>query len=324
MPDTYIPFDPANPAHIAAAARIWSAACGPALAITEDFARFVCQPGYGVSFAGQLALADGAPAGFAFASAMPGSPDVTSPAAGNIEALAVSPAHQGCGVGSALLDWAEAWLAGQGCSQFRLGGGLQWVIPGVPVALEQSVAYFSRRGYGNPTGHDRAWDVARSLVDYASPVGVRIAKDVRIAPLAAGQEDALLAFLYREFPNRWRYELEEYLRRGARLSDYTLLWSERGVDGFAKLTFEDSMWSLGRYFLNGLPHPWGQLGPIGVSADRRGLGYGGAMLDGGLRRLHEAGVQGCVIDWTGIAGFYGKFGFRPYREYLMWGKAQAA
>jgi predicted N-acetyltransferase YhbS len=324
MSHTYIPFDPADPMHIAAVAGIWTAACGPTLAITADFVRFVASPGQGVTSAGRMAMEGDTPVGFALVSVMTGSPDVTTPEVGNIEAVAVAPGRQGRGVGCGLLDWAEGWLAGQGCKAFRLGGGLQWVIPGLPVALEQSAGYFTRHGYAGDAGHERSWDVARSLADYATPQGVRVAKEVRVAPLEAGQEDALLAFLYREFPNRWRYELEEYLRRGARLSDYTVLWSERGVDGFARLTFEDSVWPLGRYFLNGLPHPWGQLGPIGVSADRRGLGYGGAMLDGGLRRLHEAGVQGCVIDWTGIVDFYGKFGFRPYREYLMWHKAQAA
>jgi len=69
-----------------------------------------------------------------------------------------------------------------------------------------------------------------------------------------------------------------------------------------------------------LPKPWGQLGPIGVSKDARGKGYGGALLDAGLRYLRDQGVRGCVIDWTDLVDFYGKFGFKPYREYAILAK----
>jgi predicted N-acetyltransferase YhbS len=69
-----------------------------------------------------------------------------------------------------------------------------------------------------------------------------------------------------------------------------------------------------------LPKPWGQLGPIGVSKDVRGKGYGGALLDAGLGYLRDQGVRGCVIDWTDLVDFYGKFGFKPYREYAILGK----
>ena len=124
----------------------------------------------------------------------------------------------------------------------------------------------------------------------------------------------------REFGGRWRYECEEFLRNNGRISDYILLWSERGVDGCCQLRFEDSSSPLERFYPYRLPRPWGQLGSIGVSADRRGRGYGALLLDGGLRQLREHGVAGCVIDWTGLLDFYGKFGFKPYREYLMWGK----
>ena len=33
--------------------------------------------------------------------------------------------------------------------------------------------------------------------------------------------------------------------------------------------------------------------------------------------LRARGVRGCVIDWTGLLDFYGKWGFKPYRRYLF-------
>ena len=46
-----------------------------------------------------------------------------------------------------------------------------------------------------------------------------------------------------------------------------------------------------------------------------------AVLDAGLRRLHNNGINGCVIDWTDLVEFYGKFGFTPYRKYVQLVKA---
>jgi predicted N-acetyltransferase YhbS len=50
------------------------------------------------------------------------------------------------------------------------------------------------------------------------------------------------------------------------------------------------------------------------------MGHGGRLLDAGLRRLRDHGVAGCVIDWTSLLTFYGKFGFAPQRVYEMLGK----
>jgi len=99
-----------------------------------------------------------------------------------------------------------------------------------------------------------------------------------------------------------------------------VLLTSSGVDGFCWLTFEDSARSLDRCFMACLPRPWGHLGPIGISAAMRGSGYGAAVLDAGLRCLRDVGTAGCVIDWTDLVDFYGKFGFAIYRSYEMLGK----
>jgi predicted N-acetyltransferase YhbS len=107
------------------------------------------------------------------------------------------------------------------------------------------------------------------------------------------------------------------LRSGGLISDWMILTPSRGVDGFAKLCFEDSVTPINRVYPYKLPRPWSQLGPIGVSADARGRGFGGALLDTALCHLRDSGGRGCVIDWTDLVGFYARFGFKPYREYLM-------
>jgi GNAT superfamily N-acetyltransferase len=312
-------FDFADSTHLAAATAIWNAACGPGLAITERAMRYNTRPVAGGVLAGALAAQDGAAVGFVLASALPSEPNVSPPEVGWVDAIAVHPESQRQGIGTALLAWAEAWLAAQGCQRWRLGGGMRPFAAGLPVELD-SAGFFSRCGYAGRAGRDRAWDVAHDLTRYVTPETARKAAGIQARSVASGEEGAVMAFLRREFPGRWRFEFELHLQEGGRLADYVALWSPRGIDGCCVLTFEDSRRPLDRFFPQALPRPWGQLGSIGVSADSRGKGYGAALLDGGLRCLRDAGVAGCVIDWTGIVDFYGRFGFARHREYAMWGK----
>ncbi len=215
-----------------------------------------------------------------------------------------------------MLEWAEQWLAEQGCTAVTLGSSIRPFTPGLPVEL-RSEEFFTKRGYANPPGEETrqtVWDVSVSLAGYAAAQRTRNRR--RGAPCPPRRRRRPLRLSAPRIPGRWRYEMEEYLHGGGRISDVMLLWTERGVDGFCQLTFEDSPRPMERYYPYSLPRPWGQLGPIGVSEDSRGRGYGAALLDAGLRRLHDNGVNGCVIDWTGLLDFYGKFGFTPYREYV--------
>ena len=156
----YVPFDPADPSHVKAVASIWTAACGPDLAISERFARFNTRPSLGVVQGGQLALAGDQPAGFVLASMLAGEPAVSPPQVGYIDAIGALPRSHGQGIGSTLLSWAEGWLRGQGCVRIRLGSGLRPFVPGLPVSLDGD-SFFGRRGYGgHPNYGDRSWDVA--------------------------------------------------------------------------------------------------------------------------------------------------------------------
>ncbi|MBU1878018.1 MAG: GNAT family N-acetyltransferase, partial [Chloroflexi bacterium] len=262
-----IPFDAADPAHVAAIAAIWTGACGPDLALAPDTVLYHTWSVTGAVQAGQLAVCDGQPVGVALASAFPDDPATAMPDLGWIDAIAVLPAHQRQGIGSALLAWAGDWLRDQGCSAGQLGGSLRPFAPGLPTALG-TAAFFYRRGYEDA---HHTWDLAADLTDYSPATG---ALAVTCRPAEPGDGDALLAFWQREFPGRWRFEYQEHLREGGRLSDYLLLWTDRGVDGACLLTLENSLRPVERFFPYGLPRPWGQLGTVGVSQDRRGRGYG--------------------------------------------------
>lgn len=324
------PFAGSSSAHIAAAAAIWNAACGADLAISARAMRYNSLPPTGARQEGRLAVRDRRPVGFVLASAPSGSdPAALPPETGWVAAIAVHPDQQRGGIGAALLAWAERWLAEHGCTHFRLGGSLRTFAPGLPSGLG-SERFFRRHGYKNRPTDGVTWDVAHDLRAYAwlpdayagppgaaGPPAMAAGPALTARPARPGDEEALLAFLRREFPGRWRLEAQGFLHDGGRISDFMLLLTADGVDGFCQLTFEDSLRPLDRYFMHRLPRPWGQLGPIGVSQACRGMGYGATLLDAGLRRLCADGVAGCVIDWTHLLEFYGRFGFRPYRRYEM-------
>lgn len=316
--------DPGASRHHRSVAEIWSQACGTCFTISPDFVGYNLDAVAGIRQEGRFTVdAGGDVAGFVIASLLTGDARTSPPTHGWIDAIAVLPEYQARGHGSELLQWAEEWLSAQGCTDVSLGASIRTFAPGLPPDL-LSELFFRARGYASGEGAERKliWDVAADLAHYETPSEQREV-DGAVRAAGPGDEKALLAFLEREFPGRWRFESREYVGRGGRISDFMLLWTERGVDGFCWLTFEDSQRPLERYYPYGLPRPWGQLGPIGVSRDRRSLGYGAAVLDAGLRRLQDNGVRGCVIDWTNLLDFYAKFGFSPYREYLPMSKRLA-
>ena len=338
-----IPFDVADPQHVRWAVGLCNDATGNELPITERFLKFNFKEDAGVVRGGRFAVVGGRPAGVVLCSAYPGAPpSMRTDVVGWIEAIAVASSYQRKGIGRALLGWAEEWLAsknnGLGDSdafasgsraetelsanlrvkgRIQVGGGLRPFAPG-PLADSGAEAFFLASGYAYAEG-PFGWDVARSLSDYQSP-------PLREAPAAArpgqpGQEAELLSFLAKEFQGRWHWQGERFLEEGGRISDYMLLWTQEGVQGSCRLTFEDSVNPIDRFFPYGLPRPWAQLGSIGVSAHLRGQGMGLYLLDAGLRRLHNSGINGCVIDWTTLLDFYAKCGFRPYRKWAQLGRS---
>jgi GNAT superfamily N-acetyltransferase len=309
-----VPFERDNSQHLDALIAIWNAACGADLAINARLVEYNTQSATGAIQAGQLAMSAGEPAGFVLASAFPNDPPTSPPQVGWIDAIAVAPKFQQQGIGRDLLGWAEDWLRQNGCTRARLGGGLRPFVPGLPVELG-NIAHFKTRGY---TEQRRVWDVARDLRENL-PQGLQPAGGL-MRPAQPADAAPLLDFFRREFPGRWRFEFEEFLRARGQFNDYCVLFTDNLISGFTRLTFENSERPIERFYMHRLPRPWGQLGPIGVSKNLRGQGHGRALLDASLIYLRERGVRGCVIDWTDLAAFYEKFGFGHYREYAMLAK----
>ena len=309
------PFNLADAGHQEAAASLWTRACGKAFTLPPRAIAYNTHPCLGAVQAGQFAFVDTKPSGFVMASLLRDDPRVSPPDFGWIDALVVVPEFRRRGIGRALLAWGEAWLRGRGCTTARLGGSLRAFLPGLPAELG-STDFFHAGGYVARNQNAEVWDLGRDLREYTSPTFVRNL-NASIRPVLSQDIDALRDFYLREFPGRWRYEFEQHLRDGARLSDYMILVTPRGIEACCLMTLEDSLRPIERFYPSPLRPPWGQVGTIGVSADRRRGGYGSALLDAALCHLRERGVRGCIIDWTVLVEYYGRFGFVPHRRYLM-------
>ncbi|MCZ0938602.1 MAG: GNAT family N-acetyltransferase [Caldilineaceae bacterium] len=311
-----IAFDAQNAEHVRWTVAVWNQAANSSIPLTERFLKYSFTEDAGVVRAGRIAFVQDRPAGFVLCSVHPGAPPaMRTEVTGWIEAIAVAPTYQRKGIGRRLLDWAQNWLDSQenpsASGLVKVGGGPRHFVPGVQAGSDAEL-FFLACGF-DYEDEPFTWDVARSLSDYSRPVLDHVPAAAR--PGQPGQEGDVLGFLASEFPGRWHWQAERFLEEGGRISDFMLLWTEEGVQGSCRLTFEDSVNPIDRYFPYQLPRPWGQLGWIGISAHLRGQGLGIFLLDAGLRRLHNSGVNGCVIDWTTLLDFYAKCGFLPHRKW---------
>lgn len=290
---------------------IWNTVSHPDYLLNERFLAYNALPFSGEIFGGRLAILNGEPVGFVLACVVK---DDSAMMLGWVSALAVCPAAQRQGIGSLLLGWAEDWLKMQGCKRIRVGGNLRPFAPGLPYAMCENLSFFEKRDYQSPVGQPYEYDIARSLKDYQSLYAKPIQAD--LAPMQPGQESLLLDFLKREYPGRWEFEAREFVKNGGRPQDYLLLRVNNKVEGFCRITLEDSERPIERFYPQRLPRPWGQFGPLGLSKSVRGQGLGGYLIDATALHMQSLGVNGCVIDWTSLVDLYGKFGFNLYNQYV--------
>lgn len=225
-----------------------------------------------------------------------------APGKGWLEALAVAPEWQGRGLGSDLLERACAWT---GASLVRLGAGPAHFFPGVPAGGE---AFFAARGF-TPDWH--ATDLRLDAPEEAPPP-----LPDSVLPCPPDRVGDLLAFLEREFPDRWLSDTRLRLARGEAPEGILIAVAEGAVEGFCHV-YHPGCVTLGPsvYWRAALGARWGGLGPVGVSRAVRGRGLGNALVEGAIRHLRALGCRSIGVDWTGIPEFYERFGFRPWRTY---------
>ncbi|MBX3113068.1 MAG: hypothetical protein KF836_00735 [Fimbriimonadaceae bacterium] len=192
-------------------------------------------------------------------------------------------------------------------------------FPGVPEEWTELHSIFQDRGYIA----DEHWanDLEHDVREFNPPSGSLeplSATKVEFRRCTQADVPQLDEFFAREFPGRWHYDSVTYkILQQKEPNDIFALWVDGIVEGFAytqssqttKIPVAGCVWT------PDLGENWGGLGPIGVSKRVRGMKLGGAVLAGALQSLKESGVYRCIIDWTSLVDFYGKYGFYVNRRY---------
>ncbi|RYG25836.1 hypothetical protein EON82_05640 [bacterium] len=187
-------------------------------------------------------------------------------------------------------------------------------LPGAPTDIAWIEPWLLDNRF-SPGGE--AVDLERDMLDYDFP-----ASSLPEERRTVNEEDVvkLDAFLQREFPGRWHYDVMRKVEAEGP-STVISLFIEGDCQGFALLQGEGCTLPIGgAVWRADLGTNWGSLGPIGVSKSLRGQGHGYSLLGSALMELKRRGARRSIIDWTGLVSFYGAHGFvinRRYRSYRL-------
>lgn len=230
---------------------------------------------------------------------------------GWIQALVVDTRSQGQGVGTYLLEHAEASLRGKGMQQILLGRDTYHYFPGVPLKYEKAAQWFTSKGYDKQkTYHDLICSYDMDEVKKPSISGVHFEW------LAADEHETLLTFMHRCFPGRWEYEAKTYFQAGGTGREFVVMKRADKIIGFCRVNDADSpIIAQNVYWAPLFAEEMGGIGPLGIDSAERGQGLGLAIVKAGIATLRERGITNIVIDWTDLVDFYKKLGYSVWKSY---------
>lgn len=235
---------------------------------------------------------------------------------GAVLVLAVDPTHRRRGVGRMVLGGALAHLRARGVRRVQLGGGGHtYFWPGVPLDLPVAWPFFAALGWEDA---ERSHDLVCPLSDYVPPPAVLArtrAHGVRVTEAAAGDLPAVLAFERAHFPG-W---LPGFERAAARAPGDIVLARAAGgaVLGTALIRSPHPAGRPTVVWEGLLGRDTGTLGGVGVAQGSRGRGIGLALAAHATDILRARGAARSLAGWTWLVDWYGRLGYRPWREYRM-------
>lgn len=226
-----------------------------------------------------------------------------------ISICGVAKRYQHCGYGTLLLQKTLQQLREKGIHKVFLGQDFANFFSGIPAPNKQKCGFFQRIGF-TLNGEDH-YDLEGSLTDNAKieEFDETPWHDICVTDCYHGEKEALLGFLYREFPGRWEYEAGTALQHGKAPEEIIMLWTPDRSEliGYCMLTVEKDA--------RQQPNGRGGLGPIGIAKKIRGHHVGDYILHQSLCQLRKLGVETVNIDWTILKAFYGQFDFYAARTY---------
>jgi len=229
---------------------------------------------------------------------------------GYVTLIGVLPAEQRRGVGSQLLNAAEAHLCAQGRNLVMVSSYAPgYFIPGVDVnAYPSGQSFFAKHGYKEII---RPVAMQTSLWELRQPewVGERACKlageGVTVSSFTNELTVPLLEFAQQEFPGDWVRVLREVVTRivayGDSPSRLFAAIDNGKIVGFSHYDNE-------------------RFGPIGVAASQRGRGLGQVLMYRTLLAQRDAGFRVAWFLWSDdktAAKLYNGAGFKEVRRFAL-------
>lgn len=232
---------------------------------------------------------------------------------GWIGSLIVSKAYRNDGIGTKLLDSAEKALIEKGVFNIVLGRGPHPFFPGVPLQCSEAIDLFKKRGYQHT---DTQHDMYRYYkLDEFLPLPSRDGLSFEL--LNMNDKQKLVEFVKDNFAH-WLNKVETYEGSGR---EFAVLKKDGEIIAFCRVNDKQtSELDQNVYWADLFEEDLGGLGPLGVSADYRGLGLGRAIVEAGVYFLQQRGIQNVVINWTNKDAFYEKLGYKKWKSYGYFNK----
>jgi GNAT superfamily N-acetyltransferase len=227
--------------------------------------------------------------------------------------LMVSALERRQGIGRALHAAALDALRAKGVRNIQLAGGHgPFLWPGVPRDMPGAAAFFRAQGWAI---NESSYDLVRSLRDYTTPpVVLHRIGDITIRLATPAEAEGILTLEAREFPY-WEAYYRKAIDNGEFGDLLAALDGETVIGCLQLFTAESNVANVVWKSLLGVDT--GGLGAVGVAEAYRGRGIGLALVARASEILRARGVDNSHIGWTSIVDFYGKLGYRVWREYGM-------
>ena len=238
---------------------------------------------------------------------------------GELMLIMVAPAYQKQGIGRALHAAALTALEQRGAGNVQLGaGGLCYFWAGVPTNLPGAWPFFEACGWREL---ERSFDLIRELGYYATPPGIyeRIRyPTITIVTAAQADVPAVLEFEGRHFP-RWLPYYQHMMVHNGYADVVVAKDAQQRIVGTSSVMDPHAPWwrPNNMVWTQLLGENTGGVGPLGVAEDMREHGIGLALAARVTELLHEHGVEKSHVGYTWLVDWYGKLGYRVWREYRM-------
>ncbi|KAG4427727.1 hypothetical protein IFR05_016791 [Cadophora sp. M221] len=243
---------------------------------------------------------------------------------GKITAVGVLPEYRGKGLGTALIAKArEALTEGRQLKSLQFGSVFPRFWPAVPIDFAQSTKDFLlHRGFRKPV-EPTARDFYRNITEgetAPSDILARISKlPLKFAPWSPELYDECISKQRANFKNiGW---VEAYERLAAANQHHEVMvafdFETNAQLGWTLMCSPSAVVLDDFAFINLLfsKDKTGLIGCVGVDKAARGKGVGLALLVKAIENMRERGVEGVMIDWVTIRGFYEQLGFEVAWEY---------